>query len=96
MASEAILLIYSSIQSEVCKNILFEKVLELIYDPNLEVKAQTIKMVVDLLDYIHKQEQREKIANLFSELITNVNDEVIVAVSSKLSQLIQKVSKNYQ
>jgi hypothetical protein len=46
----------------VCRNILLEKILILIYDPNLDVKAHTVKMVVDLLDYIHKPDQRDKSA----------------------------------
>ena len=96
MAAQAILPIYSSIEIDVCRNILFEKVLELIYDPNLEVKALTIKMLVDLIDYIHKPEQREKIGNLFCELTINVNDEVILAIASKLGLLLQRVTISYQ
>lgn len=96
IASEAILPIYAALDTDVCRNILLEKILILIYDPNLDVKAQTVKMVVDLLDYIHKPDQRDKILNLFSELLINVNEEIILALSSKLCTLFQKVLFCYQ
>lgn len=88
--------IYAAVHADVCRNILLEKVLELIYDPNMDVKSAAIKMLVDLLDYISKPDQREKIASLFCELTLNVNDEVVVALSSKLSIVVSKVKVSYQ
>lgn len=96
MASEAVLPLYAAIDTDVCRNFLLEKVLELIYDPNLEVKANTIKMLVDLLDYITKPEQREKIAGVFGELAVQLKEEVILAISSRLGMIIQKVAPVYQ
>lgn len=96
LASEGILPIYAAIQADVCRNILLEKVLELIYDPNMEVKSTAIKMLVDLLDYIEKPDQRERIAALFCELTLNVNDDVVLALSSKLAVIVSKVKVSYK
>jgi hypothetical protein len=96
LSSKAILPIYAAIETSVCRNILLEKVLELIYDPDMDVKSETIRMLVDLLDYVSKPDQREKVAGLYCELTLNVHEEVILAISSKLAVLLQKVKVSYK
>lgn len=91
LAEKAIKTVYAAVKSPVCKNILFEKVFELVYDPDQDVKIATIKLIVRLLDEIDEQAKREKIALLFSEIISNVHDKIILAVSECLSKIILKV-----
>ena len=43
MATEVILKIYKSIGNEICKNILLEKIFELIYDPEMHIKVSSIE-----------------------------------------------------
>jgi hypothetical protein len=62
LAQEAIFVVYGAIESQVCKNILFEKVLELVYDNDEDVKVATIKLMVDLIKKIDETAKREKIA----------------------------------
>lgn len=88
LAQETILVVYGAIESQVCKNILFEKVLELVYDNDEDVKVATIKLMVDLLKEIDETSKREKIAQLFSEILSNLHDKIIMAISECLARII--------
>ena len=92
LTQEAILVIYGAIQSSVCQNILFEKVLVLIYDKDLDVKVATIKLMVDLLQKIQEPSKREKIAQVFTETFTNLQDKIILQISGCLARIIVDLS----
>lgn len=92
MASESILAIYAAVRSPIFTNILFEKIVELIYDPELEVKIEAIKMTVELLDYIKEEKKREKLVGIYIEQLNNVQLGIVQAFSEKLALIISKVS----
>lgn len=91
LADEVILKIYRSINNDICENILIEKVFELVYDPEIKIKVSSIKLLVDLLDYLKNVQKRSKIANLFSEILQLVNEDVVKVMSFSQSKIISKV-----
>ena len=93
LASGAIEMIFGAVRSNVCRNIMFEKVLELVYDPDEDVKICSILMVVQLLDQIDEEDnKRQKIANLYMELLSSVHNPIIATVSGCLARMVVKVN----
>ena len=87
MATEVILKIYKSIGNEICKNILLEKIFELIYDPEMHIKVSSIEQLVNILDYVDNEQKRIKIANQFSEILQLVSEEVVKIMSLKMGTI---------
>lgn len=91
LAKECLEVVFVAAKNKVNKNILFEKILELIYDPDEEVKLATINVLILLIDHISETEKREKVAQIFTEISSNLNEDIIKLMSSNLAHIILKV-----
>lgn len=90
-ADEVIQKIYRSINNDICENILLEKIFELVYDPEIKIKVSSIKLQVEILDYQKNVQKRSKIANLFSEILQLVNEDVVKVMSFSQAKIISKL-----
>ena len=61
--------------------------MELVYDSDLEIKIQAIDLVFSLIDYYSEDIRKNRITNLFIELLQSTNEEVV----KQMSFLIGKV-----
>ena len=62
--------------------------MELVYDSDIEIKIHAIDLVFELIDCYSVDIKKNRITNLFIELLSNVNEEVV----KKMSFLIGKVA----
>lgn len=83
---------YRAVKKEVNRNYLFEKIMEMIYDPECDIKVATIRAFVSLIDDIHEPEKRQKATSVLVELCGNISDEqVIITMSELLGLIVVKV-----
>lgn len=64
----------------------------MIYDPEIKIKTSSIKLLVDVLDFLTNEEKKKQIASLFSEILQLVNEEVVKVMSFSLAKIVKKVS----
>ena len=51
--------------------------MELVYDSDIEIKTQAIDLVFSLIDYYSVDIKKNRITNLFIELLSSTNEEVV-------------------
>ena len=95
LSKECFVDLHKAIGTMVNRNILFEKILELFYDPDLKVKIETINVLVQIVGQLKVEAKREKIADIFVELSSNFNEEIILSLSNNLSKIILEVNPLY-
>jgi hypothetical protein len=61
--------------------------MELVYDSDIEIKIIAIDLVFALIDYYSVDIRKNRITNLFIELLSSLNEEVV----KKMSFIIGKV-----
>lgn len=69
--------------------------MELIYDAEINVKSASIKLAFRIIDYYPLEIKNHRIANLFIELLSSINEEVLKVISNMIGQIIFKVIKKY-
>ena len=91
MTSEVLYKVCKSIQREHLELFLLEKIYEYIYDRDLNIRLEAIDLLVDLVEKLSPEILQNKICNLFLELMSSVNDEILIRFSRHAGIILQKV-----
>ena len=67
--------------------------MELVYDPDLNVKLLAIESIFSLIDLFTDEVKQRRITPLFIDLITSENCEIKIKISQLFGQIYYKVKK---
>jgi hypothetical protein len=73
----------------------FDKVIELIYDIDIEIKLEAIKFAFSCLDQLSAYTLERRMNFLFLELLSNTNSEVQKLISNLSNDILSKLLPNY-
>lgn len=65
--------------------------MELVYDSDIEIKILAIDLVFSLIDYYSVDIRKNRITNLFIELLASLNEEVIKKMSFIIGKVFHKL-----
>ncbi len=77
MASEVLEQICRVIPSEMFEMDMYEKIIELVYDQEINVKVSAIQLIFKVMEYLNEEMKKTRIVSLFIELLYSINPEVV-------------------
>ena len=92
MTTEVLQKICAAVGNGVTESMLYDKIMELIYDSDCSVKVSAIELLVNILEMLPLELRKNKLTNLFLELMININEEVIKTVSFHCGKIAFKVT----
>lgn len=70
---------------------LLDKVLQLVYDSEINVKCFGIELIFKISPYLSAEERKNRICKIFLELLSNPKEDVQIKMSSMIGQIFNQL-----
>jgi len=91
LAEEVMLKICYNAGTELTESKYLEKIMELLYDSNINIKLAAIDAIVKILDILSQDYKKTRMITVFLELMNSVNEEVMKRMSFHVGTIVHKL-----
>ncbi|KAL4481575.1 hypothetical protein ABPG74_007664 [Tetrahymena malaccensis] len=93
MAKEVIQKICKYIATDSIEMHLLDKILQLVYDSEINVKCAGIELIFNITQYLSAEEQKNRMCKIFMELLQSPKEEIQIQMSSMIGQIFNQLEQ---